>query len=347
VHLLDILAFRSGPAAGLFLSLTRRCPLHCGHCSTRSTMHAEQYDEAPFVRLVASFTPQVRPDVLWLTGGEPLLRPRLVERLAERAREAGTTTALLSGMWFAESGPSPSVARGLRAVDHVSASIDRFHEIEVPRQAVLRQLSGLLDEGRDVSVHLVVDGPDDPYFHDAVRDIRTTLDDGCPIHVSLLAPVGRGVDRARSSLASASSDPQPCELASWPVVVYDGTVIACCSQLAVDGPIPEHLRLGHAAVDGWDVIRERALTRPMVRALRTYGPGWIADRYGSGGCDGYCETCLSLSDDPGVAARVEAHMQRPGIDTLEQRAAALAPTAVRWVAPPFAELLELGRAVPA
>jgi hypothetical protein len=306
-------------------------------------MRAEQHSADPFLRLVESFAPESRPDVMWLTGGEPLVRPRLVTQLAGRAREAGTTTALLSGMWFAERGPSDSVARALRAVDHVSASIDRFHEAEVPRAAVLAQLSDLLDEGRSVSVHLVVNGPGDPYLGEAVDDIRTVLDDRCPVHVSVLAPVGRGGDITQADLPRASMGADPCELASWPVVVYDGTVIACCSQLAVDGPTPEHLRLGHAAVDTWTVIRERALASPMVRALRTYGPGWIADRHAGGGCDGYCETCMSLSDDPAVSVRVGAHMQRPGIDLLERHAAAAMPAARQWVDPPFSELLELGR----
>jgi pyruvate-formate lyase-activating enzyme len=343
VHLLDLLSARSKPAAGLFLSLTRRCPLHCAHCSTRSSMKAEQYDAAPFVRLVDSFTPDSRPEVMWLTGGEPLLRPQLVSRLADRARTAGTTTALLTGMWFAERGRSRSVERAMRAVDHLSASVDRFHEAEVPRAAVLRQLAALIEEGRDVSVHLVVGGPADPYLEEAVDDIRTTLEDHCPIHVSVLAPVGRGIDVAAVTLPRASDHAQPCELASWPVVVYDGTVIACCSQLAVDGPVPAHLRVGHAAVDGWADIAERTLASGMVRALRTYGPGWIAHTHAGRRCDGYCETCMALSDDPAVAARVEAHMARPGIELLERHAAAVMPDARGWVDAPFAELVELGR----
>lgn len=310
-------------------------------------MRSEQHGAEPFLRLVGSFTHDSRPDVMWLTGGEPLLRPQLVTRVAGRARESGTTTALISGMWFAERGPAKHVARALRAVDHVSASIDRFHEAEVPRVAVLAQLRELLDEGRDVSVHLVVEGPRDPYLGEAVGEIRAFLEDRCPIHVSVVAPIGRGTDVATGSLLPAAAAVEPCELASWPVVVYDGTVIACCSQLAVDGPIPEHLRLGHAAVDDWEAVRDRALASPMVRALRAYGPGWIAARHGAGVCDGYCETCMTLSDDPALPERVAEHMARPGTALLERHAAAAMPGAAQWVDPPFGDLLELGRPIPA
>ena len=85
----------------------------------------------------------------------------------------------------------------------------------------------------------------------------------------------------------------------------------------------------------------------MVRALRTYGPGWIAQEQAGVKCDGYCETCLALSDDPGVARRVEAHMARPEIELLGRHAAAVMPDARGWVDAPFAELLELGRPVTA
>src|SRR5438445_530284 len=84
-----------------------------------------------------------------------------------------------------------------------------------PRAAVLAQLRVLLDEGRDVSVHLVVHGPDDPYLTETVDEIRTVLDDRCPIHVSVIAPVGRGRDLANAGLLRASGTADPCELASW------------------------------------------------------------------------------------------------------------------------------------
>jgi pyruvate-formate lyase-activating enzyme len=347
VHLLDLSTDRATVGAGVFLSLTRRCPLHCAHCATRSTMRAEQHAEAPFIRLAESFTEHDRPQVMWLTGGEPLLRPGLVRALADTARRCGTTTALLTGMWFAGRHPAPAVHAALRSVGHVSASIDRFHEAEVPRAAVLRQLAGLLDDGIDVSVHLVGDGADDPYLEAAVDDIRSTLADRCPIHVSFLQRYGRAEALLPEEERPASSDALPCHLASWPVVTYDGTVVACCSQLAVDGPVPEHLRLGHAATDGWPVIRSRAESRSALRAIRTFGPGWLAAQDGAGTCGGYCATCLELGRDDVTMRRVAERMERPGVGLLEMRAETVRRQTSAWVDPRFAHLLELGRPVAA
>jgi organic radical activating enzyme len=346
VHRSELFAARADPGGGLYLSLTRRCPLHCAHCSTRSTPHAEQHAAEPFLRLVGSFRPDERPDIVSLTGGEPLLRPRLVRDLAELAARSGARTAVLSGMFFAAHGRTPAAIRNaLEPLDHVSASIDRFHEREVPRAAVLDVLRGLLDDGKQVSVHLTGDAGDDPYLDRAIDEIRRALDDRCPIYVALVAAVGRAGEWLGATDQPRASVAEPCRLASWPVVAFDGTVVACCSQAAIDGPTPEHLRLGDAAVDEWPVIARRARESAMLRAIRTFGPRWIADQDSDGACDGYCETCLGLSRQPEVAGRVDERMRRPQTALIERHAVDARPRAADWVTPSrFAHLLELGRA---
>jgi organic radical activating enzyme len=345
VHLSELFAVRADPAAGVYLSLTRRCPLHCAHCSTRSTPHAEQHPAEPFLRLVASFRADERPDVVSLTGGEPLLRPRLVAQLAELATRSGSSTMLLSGMFFAAGRRTPpAIRRALEPVDHVSASIDRFHEREVPRAAVLSMLRSLLDDGKQVSVHLTGDHADDPYLDRVIGEIRRGLDDRCPIYVALVAPVGRAADWVGSCELPRASEAEPCRLASWPVVAFDGTVVACASQAAIDGPTPAHLRLGDAAVDDWATIARRARESAMLRAIRTFGPRWLAATHGGGACTGYCETCHGLSREPALAQRVEQRMRRSQTALLERHAIAMRPEAGEWIEPSrFAHLLELGR----
>jgi len=351
VHLSQLFEIRSDPAAGVYLSLTRRCPMHCAHCSTRSTPHAEQHPPEPFLRLVASFRPDERPEVVSLTGGEPLLRPRLVEQLAVSAAASGASTMLLSGMFFAATGRTPpAIRRALEPLDHVSASIDRFHEREVPRRAVIDVLRSLLEDGKQVSVHLGGEHADDLYIERVVGEIRRGLDDRCPIYVALLAPVGRAAEWMEVSQSEGGALlAEPCRLASWPVVSFDGTVVACANQAALDGPTPEHLRLGDAAVDDWSVIARRALRSPMLRAIRTFGPRWTAQMDGDGACAGYCESCLGLEGHAGLARRVEERMRRPAIGLIERHAAEARPGAGEWVRPSrFAHLLDLGReAVPA
>lgn len=321
MHLLEILALRQTPGAGVYLSLTRRCPLSCAHCSTSSTLHSEEHDEQPFVDFVGSFTTADRPDVMVLTGGEPLLRPRLVTRLADTARAVGTRVVVASGMFFARSANVPApIDRALDSVDHLAASLDVFHEREVPRAEVFRAVRDVLERGKDASFLVVGLNAADPYLDDVVGDIRRTFDDQVPIMIGVVQAQGRAARWLSASTARPGppAPPSPCELASWPVVGFDGTVLACCN---VSGSAPPaHLRLGQAGIDPWGVVRERSLTSPLLRGIRIYGPLHLAQGPGEGTvrCDGYCSTCHRLSDDPGLIETVGQLMTRPTTPVMEE-----------------------------
>ncbi|WP_461006034.1 radical SAM protein [Streptomyces capparidis] len=334
---MDVMQARATPGAGVMLALTRRCPLSCRHCSTESTLDSEEHSAAMFERFVGTFTPQERPEFVLMSGGEVLLRPGLVERIARRAAEAGSRSHILSGMFFARQRRIPDrIRRAIDAVDHFSASLDVFHEEQVPRAAVLRVLRELLDEGKDVSLQVVGMDEDDPYLAEVTDDIRTTLEDRAPVWVSLVGNAGRatewlpelrpGPDRAAGAGGPYRADPVPCEIASWPLVSFDGTIVACCNQNVVDGlggRLPAHLRLGHAATDGWPAVARRQRTRHLLRGVRAFGPKYLAERTGGRVCSGYCESCHALSEDPAAVAEAERFMDAPGTQLLEERIAEL------------------------
>lgn len=327
MHLIEILSLRQAPAAGCYLSLTRRCPLSCAHCSTSSTVRSEEHSAAVFLRFVDTFTPTNRPDVIVLTGGEPLLRPQLVRDLTDRAHAAGTRVVLASGMFFARHPQMPpAVDRAIAEVDHLTASLDVFHEQQVSRAAVFRVLRQLIDRGQDVSLLVVGMDEQDPYLAEVTGDIRGSFHGRVPAMVGLVGPKGRAKawlkPRDKSPADPQEPGPSPCEQAAWPVVGYDGTVLACCNASA---SAPPHLRLGHTAVDDWRSIRQRCLEAPVLRAIRMFGPRYVAHRYGDGAvsCDGYCATCHRLSDAPAVADRLQIAMDRPTMQLMEEQIARL------------------------
>jgi len=304
VDLAAILRLRAVPAAGLFVAVTRRCPLHCAHCSTSSTSAAAQLPAAVLRRFVGGFTAADHPQVTWFTGGEPLLRPRLVAELAGAVRAVGGGSAVLTGGYFAVHGPPPDPIRlALRAVDHVAVSLDPFHEREVPRTAVFALLRALLDDGRAVSVQLTPPRPDGGYLAAASADLHAALGRDVPVLVTRLQPVGRAATWAPGPEPGEgpAPGPLPCGLAAWPVVTFDGTVTACCNQVVVDGrPVPSHLRLGDVAVDGWPTIRRRTLGSPVLQAIRTVGPDELARRAEPTTPAEGCRTCRRLSRMPGL-----------------------------------------------
>lgn len=304
MHLAEMAVRRAVPGAGVFLALTRRCPLSCAHCSTESAMDSEEHAPWPFLRLVASFTEEEHPEFIAMSGGEALLRPALVRELAESARARGTRSYLLSGLFFARTGRP--VSRALRAaigaVDHFAASLDRFHEREVSRRAAFRALHEIRSWGTRVSLQIT---GDDAYADDLVRDARREFDDQVPMLVVPLRPVGRA--RALPGEYTGTPGPSPCEMAAWPLVTYDGTVLACCNENLVRAVRPPHLILGHADLDPWPVLRRRHLDSPVLRTIRAFGPTYAS----TGDTPGYCGVCVTLHRDPGLGERLATLLDSP------------------------------------
>lgn len=314
MRLAEIIELRPVPAAGLLATLTRRCPLSCAHCSTSSGPRGEDTPADALRRFVGGFTAGDRPEVLMLTGGEPLLRPALVDELAALAASAGTRTAVLSGMFFAADGRAPArIMRALRHVGHFSASIDVFHEREVPRAAAFRAVHHIMESGIDVSFHVVGNSADDPYLADITASIRAEFHDRAAVLVNHVRPAGRAASwaAARPVPVADGGPPAPCAMAAWPVVAFDGTVTACCNQRVVDArPAPEHLRLGDIAVDDWARIRRRCQESPVLRTLRTAGVASCAD-------------CRGLTRRPAALAAAERAGSRPAAGAMDALGARL------------------------
>ncbi|MEV7008497.1 radical SAM protein [Streptosporangium sp. NPDC051022] len=341
---MDILALRPVPAAAVLMAITRRCPLRCRHCSTDSLPTGPEHPGEVFLRFAGTFTPHDRPDLVMLTGGEPLLRPRLVRALAETAARNGSRTMILSGMFFAPRIP-PAIEEAIEAADHFSASLDAFHEEEVPRENVFAVMRTLLARGKDLSFHITGTGPDDPYLRDVTAAVRREFGDRVPMLVSRVQPVGRALAMTPATPTAAPPGAEtralPCAMAAWPVVGFDGTITACCNQDVIDHrPIPAHLRLGHAGHDGWDVIRERCLGSGALRAIRTYGPLRLAGATGRGAGKGYCETCRELDAPSLPPSPVSVFLERQVRDM--QLAGGGTGFARRYGCPPYSELVSLG-----
>jgi hypothetical protein len=107
-------------------------------------------------------------------------------------------------------------------------------------------------------------------------------------------------------------------MSSWPLVHYDGSVFACCSQEIVARSRPAHLVLGDAATDAWPVLYERLRRRRLLHGIRVFGPVELRRRFGTdGGPGGYCATCVQLSDDADLVDEVERFFAAPAGQALE------------------------------
>lgn len=348
MQLSTLMGLRPVAGAGLLVTLTRRCPLSCAHCSTSSSMAAEQIPAGPLRAFFSSITAETAPQVVLFTGGEPLLRPRLVREFAELVKAKGSAPAVLTGGFFARGGVIPDrILATLLHCEHVSFSLDAFHEREVDRADVFAALQLLLDRDRAVSLHLLGTGPDDEYLADVTRAVQRRFGTAVPMLVTEVRPVGRAAGWLNGRPATLDERPRPCSMAAWPVVAFDGSVLACCNQRVVDArPTPEHLLLGQVGVDPWPEIVQRMKGRSLLRMIRTVGPVNIQHRFAAGPCDGsYCGTCRGLSDDPAVRAGADLVAAGPVGALLDeqvglmQRQAGPAKLLTRYASARYAELV--------
>lgn len=353
MHLIEMLAHRAVPAAGVSIGITRRCPLSCAHCSTSSTMLSEELPAEIFSRFVDSFSVQSHPRFMAMSGGEALLRPQLVKSLALKARESGTKSSVLSGMFFARQSVIPNkVKAAIQAVDHFSVSMDEFHEREVPRSNVFRVIRELLDAGKHLSIHIAGRDQHDPYPDELTSAVRRSFGDHVPMLVNTLSPFGRAktfVIRNRRS-SKQESDANPCTMAAWPVVGFDGVVAACGNDNLI-GCVPSHLKLGDIRVDGWQDIKTRCETQSLPMALRTYGPEYLLNRFDKSSTlcgGGYCDTCIQLEKKIELRNAVTELMHSPGAVALSNAVVGLqvemgaVEFAKRYSHPRFSELVLLG-----
>jgi hypothetical protein len=293
-----------------------------------------------------------------MSGGEPLLRAGLVRDLAETARAVGTRSGVVSGMYFARGGgPLPgALRRAIMAVDHFTASLDEFHEREVSRADVFRALREIRDLVPAISLQLTGRDPDDPYLADLIAAVRREFADEVPMLVGVVHSVGRARKHDPGNPTPperpARGGPQPCLLTSWPLVHYDGAVLACCNQELVARTRPAHLVLGHADRDPWPVLRERSLRRHLLRGLRLFGPVDLRARFQAGprasGADGYCGSCVALSADREVEAELGRFLESAAGSAIEAAVGHLTEAGPanafsgRYGSAPHSELVTLG-----
>ena len=353
MHLIEMLAHRAIPAAGISIGITRRCPLSCAHCSTNSTMQSEEMPYSALSRFIDTFSIDSHPRFMAMSGGEALLRPQLVENLALTSRRYGTKSSVLSGMFFARQAEIPKQIRAaIDAVDHFSVSMDEFHEREVPRSNVFNVVRKLLDHGKHLSIHIAGRDENDTYPDQLTVAIRQIFGDRVPMLVNTLSPFGR----AKTFMLPAISKTQtkhianPCTMAAWPVVGFDGIVAACGNDNLI-GCVPSHLKLGDIRVDDWQNIKTRCETRSISMALRTYGPEYIQHHFGKptpAYGTGYCNTCIQLRNEFDIEDAVDEHMQKVGSKALSNAVVGLqvemgaVEFAKRYGHPRFAELVLLG-----
>lgn len=350
MHLKEILKYRAVPLEGVYLCLTRKCALSCEHCSTYSHPLANESPRSKeLVQFVESFNESIAPKILFLTGGEPLMLPKLVSKLTDIAHFAGSRVVCITGLFFASIENGSKLLNEIKNIDHLMISIDIFHEKQIGRNAIFKMLHKIRKLGIDISISTVGFGKDDLYLKDLIKYVRTEFEDQVPLFVNSINPVGRAksfysdIQSGPIALSSNESEIEGCKMMAWPVVAFDGTIVTCCNESVIDEDRPDHLILGHIRDTNWEAVRKKVTEDVILKAIRSVGPKYISRRFApERACNGYCNTCKSLDTIQGIRQNITPWIQTPGMKILDDYISSYYYDKIIFNISPFSELISIG-----
>ena len=301
------------------LMLTRKCNMSCAHCSVESSPHIKGEPTADELlnHLREAHKNGVRS--VLLTGGEPMLREKIVFELLAETQKLGMMSALTSnGFW----GKSPEKARaanrrafaqalGLRLL---TISYDRYHaEYQGSEPAAhIARAATAAGLGFNVSITRTANDADLDEIVAPFADVPQAN-----LRFYDVQPIGRARDFEAQTLRAEIGG--FCNACSAPALTDDGRMTACNGpSYFSDANSP--LIIGDLNAENMETLLRRHRDDAILEAIRTNGPAWLLEQlqtlpefegwarphYG-----GMCDLCLHLNSDPNATAALRAHLAQP------------------------------------
>ncbi|MBH1991466.1 MAG: hypothetical protein I8H86_01120 [Sphingomonadaceae bacterium] len=259
-------------------------------------------DHDTCVRFVKTFNEDDPPKWVLLSGGEPFLRTALIQDIAIESAVAKTKTYVNTGLFFANAKkPSSEIVRAIDGIDHLSISMDPFHEEFVPRQNVwvfIDWFAKRYGDSKGLSIQLC-DSPLQPNYS---PEITTQVENLFPSFVEVSSMVLQSVGRAQSNVRMQGMpvEEHGCLSIGWPQVSFDGSILPCCTSSHLTSSLPSHLKMGGISSLTWPTLLSQIRERTSLRFIRSCGPGYLRDRFDSRRSnvkETMCNVCVGLPND--------------------------------------------------
>lgn len=298
----------------LVLMVTRRCNMTCAHCSVESAPGISGEPEEMELFSAVRTAGAAGMKSIQFTGGEPMLRMRLVLRLMREAKKLGMVSAMTTNGFWGRT--PPGAHRMMRAMQKVgltalTISYDRYHA-EFQGHAPTLHIARAAEEiGMLVNINMTRTADDQDLGNlaapfESLKSARLRFYD--------VQPVGRARDFPTSILrGSTEGFCSACERAT---LTDDGRVTAC------NGP-SYFQKSGSPLIVG--SLREMPLAEllrkhgsdPILETIRTHGPSRLREELRSvpgfenffrPHYSGLCDLCLHINSDAKAVAALRARL---------------------------------------
>jgi MoaA/NifB/PqqE/SkfB family radical SAM enzyme len=286
------------------IMVTRRCNMTCAHCSVESAPRVEgrEPSEAELMQLLRDAA-DAGVCVVQFTGGEPMLRPKLLLKLVREAKRLGLSSAMATnGYWGRKPNLARSYLRELVAnrMEFLTISYDRYHADFMGPEPILNIAEAAKEIGFNINVNVtrVADDPELGRYTELFGNlpyVRMRFYD--------VQPLGR----ARDLTSALRSEVEGfCSAVAQAAISEDGRVLACNGP-AYFQPDSSPLVLGKLSQASLHDLLKKHWEDPVLATIRSFGParlreelrsmpgfdGFLRDEY-----SGQCDLCLHITSSP-------------------------------------------------
>ena len=297
------------PPLALSVMLTRRCNMTCAHCSVQSgpKIRVEPSD-AELIDLVHSAA-DAGILVIQISGGEPMLREKLVFELLKAARKRNMGSNLSTNAFWGRNRANAwrKVAALQRAgLGRITISYDRYHaEFQGSEPALnIARAAEWFDVPLNINVTRVASDPDLESLVAPFEKLRQLNMRFYDVQV-----VGRARDLPLAEMRSETSG--FCNACNSPAVTDDGRMTACNGPAYfVDSDSP--LMIGSLRDTPLHRLLEKHTADPILETIRRAGPErLLRELHDAGVVDalgirkhhsGICDLCIDINSNPAAVA---------------------------------------------
>lgn len=250
------------------------------------------------------------------TGGEAIIYYNVLKECMEYAKSLGMSSTLVSnGFWGKDYDAGFQKMKGLKeaGLKHISLSMDKFHQEYVPVES-MRNAIMISRELGILSAITLMDLKDGESVYYSIENFRDILY-GCDLIVYPCFPAGEAKQHIAEDqfIYECSSLSARCTFDNTITVLFDGTMMMCCSQFSRDIDMVKIGRFGETT------LKEAIANfngNDLLYVLLNNGFGWYVELARSFGknvrekCCVSCHLCHELFTDRDFVERSMPFVQK-------------------------------------
>ena len=306
------------PAQAVSLMLTRRCNMTCAHCSVESGPKIR--DEPTGDELIATLHSIADAGIgsVQITGGEPMIREKIVFDLLRVARKRGMTATISSnGFWGRRQATAWRTVAALKraGVARVTISYDRYHaQFQGPQPALnIARAAEWFNLPLNINITRVASDPE-------IANIVAPFEKRHQLKMRFydVQEIGRARELPIAELRGETSG--YCTACCVPALTDNGRMTACNGPsyfLKDDSP----LVIGSFRDTPMRDLLERHTVDPILETIRRAGPERLLRELDEAGVtrelgirrqhSGLCDLCLDINTKPAAVSILRERLSTP------------------------------------